>query len=409
MEWLAALVLAATIHVQSDDGFATAVAQLRSSGGTIVLEPREYHSLVVGERSTRPLRIVALHGARAERVSFDGTRNVVLDGLRIAPRGTDAAVVIHDSEHVTLERLSVSAQGTRYAATVEIPDSRFVTIRRSEFSHCGDRSPVWTNCVLLGSGSNGVFLTDNRFHDCYGCDFVHGRFGSGLTVRRNTFDRALPCRLGPLRCGHQDLIELFEGRWFRFESNRFGVYKVGGAQLYLTDAIDHVLIRNNVFRGTDPRVPGYQARIGLVIGARGSRRLPHYVRVVNNTILTGARRVDGYVGSIRVSSLYAALPRQRRPVFANNVFGVLDSGWPVCQAAGASISNVVLRGVRCSSSDRLGEAHLDALGRPTAHSTLLIDRASLRFAPPTDITGRARGTAPDIGAYEYRSIAQHRR
>ena len=62
--------------------------------------------------------------------------------------------------------------------------------------------------------------------------------------------RALPCAIGRVRCGHQDLIELFAGRWLRFEANRFGIYRMGGAQLYLTSAVDHVRITNNVFVGT---------------------------------------------------------------------------------------------------------------------------------------------------------------
>ena len=49
--------------------------------------------------------------------------------------------------------------------------------------------------------------------------------------------------------------------------NRFGVYRDGGAQLYLTNAVDYATVVNNVFVGTDPRVPGYRARMGIVIGA----------------------------------------------------------------------------------------------------------------------------------------------
>ena len=60
----------------------------------------------------------------------------------------------------------------------------------------------------------------------------------------------------------------------------------------MTGRTDHVAILNNVFVGTDPRVPGYRAHIGIVVGSRGPRRLglPRDVRIVNNTILTGARR-----------------------------------------------------------------------------------------------------------------------
>lgn len=159
---------------------------------------------------------------------------------------------------------------------------------------------------------------------------------------------------------------------------------------------------NNVFVGTDPRVPGYRSRNGLVVGSKGAKRLPHDVEVVNNTILTGARRRDGYLGSVRINSRYRALPGRLRPLFANNVLGVLEKRWPVCKASRLSVANVVLRGEACSPADVVGPADLDARGRPTAESTLLIDQANRRYAPARDITGRPRGPAPDIGAYEFR-------
>jgi parallel beta helix pectate lyase-like protein len=392
---------APTVTVAGEEQFQAAVAALRDSGGTIALQSGSYRELVVGERASRPLHIVGKGGVRVGHVLFDHTQRVSLGRLTIAPLGGDASIEVKDSEHVDLHDLVVTAQGTRYSASVVVPDSRYVTVRRSEFTHCGDRSPSWVICLQPQRWSQHLVVEDNRFHDCFGCDFVHGRFGFDLSIRRNRFERAVPCSMGPVRCGHQDLIEMFAGQRLRVEGNHFGVYKLGGAQLYLTDAIDHVVIVNNVFSGTDPRVPGYRSRIGLVIGARGSSRLPHDVRVVNNTILTGARRVDGYAGSIRISSRYAALPRAQRPLFANNVIGLLTSGWPVCEAAGASISNVVVRGVGCSSSDRVGRAGLAFGGRPTGASQLLIGRADRRYAPARDITGRSRAAAPDIGAYEY--------
>ena len=206
-----------------------------------------------------------------------------------------------------------------------------------------------------------------------------------------------------MRCGNQDLIELFAGRWLRVERNRFGVYKRGGTQLYFTDAVDRVVVANNLFVGTDPRVPGYRARIALVVGANGSQRLPYYVRIVNNTILTGATRRDGYAGSLRMPSRYGAVPLRKRPVVANNVIGLLRDPWRVCETARAFVANVVVRGRSCSPSDPVGRAHLDHRARPTAASTLLIDRAARRYAPRVDLTGKPRLGAPDIGAFEYRS------
>jgi hypothetical protein len=395
-----------TIRVRNDRQLQAAVFRLASSGGTIRLLPNFYRTLVVPPRSERPLRIIGRRGVRIERVVFDRTKHVSLAGVRISPRTQHAIVEVNGSKHIELDDLLVTAQGTRLSASVTAWASRYVTIRRSTFAHCADRSVEWANCLMPFRRTQHVTVEDNWFHDCYGCDFIHGRFGSHLTIRRNRFERALPCRfrlLGRVRCGHQDLVQLFAGKWLRVEGNHFGVYKFGGAQLYLTGPVEHVSIANNVFVGSDPRVPRYWSRTALVIGAKSSDRLPRFVEIVNNTILTGAIRSDGYAGSLRISRAYryGGYSRRERPLLVNNVIGLLRTWGRVCLGVRGSISNVVVRGHRCSRSDAVGRVYLDRRGRPTARSQLLIDRANPSHAPTYDVTGRRRGDAPDIGAYEY--------
>jgi hypothetical protein len=395
-----------TIRVRNDKQLRAAVSKLANTGGTIRLLPNFYRTLVVPPRSDRPLRIVGRPGVRIQRVVFDRTKHVTLARVRISPRTQHAIVEINHSKHIALDRLLVTAQGTRLSASVTAWASRYVGIHRSRFTHCGDRSVEWSNCLMLFRRTQHVTVEDNRFHDCYGCDFIHGRFGSHLTIRRNRFERALPCNfrlLGRVRCGHQDLVQLFAGKWLLVERNHFGVYKYGGAQLSLTGPVDHVSIANNVFVGTDPRVPGYRSRIALIIGVKGSDRLPRFVEVVNNTILTGTTRIDGYAGSVRMSRAYryGGYSRRERPLLVNNVIGLLRTWGRVCFGARGSISNVVVRGHRCSRSDKRGRVYLDRRSRPTPRSRLLIDRANRSHAPSHDMTGRLRGRAPDIGAYEY--------
>ena len=262
-----------TIRVRNDKQFQAAVSKLANSGGTIRLLPNFYRALRIGPRSNRPLRIIGRPGVRIERLLFDRTKHVSLARVRISPRRQHAVVEVNESKHIDLDDLVVTARGTRLSASVTAWASRYV-------GHCGDRSVEWSNCLILFRRTRHVTVEYNWFHDCFGCDFIHGRFGSHLTIRRNRFERALPCRfrlLGRVRCGHQDLVQLFKGSWLRVERNHFGVYKYGGAQLSLTGPIDHVSIANNVFVGTDPRVPGYRARMGLIVGAKGSDRLPRFV------------------------------------------------------------------------------------------------------------------------------------
>ena len=395
-----------TIRVKNDKQLQAAVFKLRHSGGTIRLRRGFYRRLVVRGRSSRPLRIVGTRGVRIEHVVFDRTKNISLGRVAITPRSRKALVELWDSKHIDLHQLVVTAQGTDHLASVEIHRSRYVTIRRSRFTHCGDRSREFPFCLALFRRSRHVTVEDNRFHDCHGCDFIHGRFGSNLTIRRNRFERALPCRfslLGRYRCGHQDLIALFAGRHLRIEGNYFGVYKYGGAQLYLTGPVDHVSIENNLFVGTDRRLPGYHARMAILVGVKGSERLPRFVEIVNNTILTGFKRIDGYEGSLRISRAYryGGYSRRERPLIVNNVIALLRTYGRVCFGARGSLSNLIVRGHRCSWSDFVGAPNLDRRGRPTAQSLLVIDQASRPFAPPRDIEGRRRAGTPDIGAYEY--------
>ena len=393
---------ARTITVRNAHGFARAVAALRRSGGTIVLRAGAYASLTVGPRPGGRLRVVGEGGVRVGRLLLWRTRNVSIGRLRIGPVTGDARLELEGAADVDLHDLVVSAQRSPFRASIFVAAARNVRIRDSEFTHCGDFAPDFANCILLNRGANNVVIEDDRFHDCHGCDFVHGRFGSRLTIRRNRFDRALPCHhITSYRCRHNDLVQLFAGQWLRVERNRFGVYRAGGAQLYLTDDVDHATVVDNLFVGTDPALPGYRARVAIVVGARESKRLPYYARIINNTILTGYRRRDGYAGSIRMSSAYGGIPLWKRPTVANNVIALLDSAWPVCAASQRFLANVVLHGRNCESEGYVGDAGLDGAGRPLEES-IVIGAANRDLAPPVDFTGRRRDADPDVGAFEFR-------
>ena len=394
---------AASVHVRGNAEFAAAVAALRYRGGTIHLQRNVYRGeLVVPSRSARPLRIVGEHGVIVESLLLDHTQHVTVKRVTISPVTDDGWLKIYRSKHIELDDVLVTAAHTRYRATVHIPNSSHVLIHNSEFRRCGDRSVLFSNCLHLQQRARHITVENNLFHDCRGCDFIHGHFGYDLTIRGNRFERALPCRMNRHRCGHQDLVSLWSGSKLLVEKNTFGVYRRGAAQLYLIGAVDRVSIVNNLFLGTDPKVPGYQARVAIIVGSKRMKRVPRRVRVVNNTILTGARRIDGYASSIRMSGVYWRMQRHKRPILANNVIGLVENPHYVCSVARAAVSNVVLRGSRCIGFNRLGPAHLDGNGRPTAASTLLIDRANRRFGARRDIVGLPRDEWPDIGAYEYR-------
>lgn len=366
MRLIASILAAATIPVHSPAEFQSAVEQLRPHGGTIVLLAGRYADplLVSGGFGGR-LRIIGRLGARVQSLRLDSTHYVTVGPLKVTPLTGDALLQVSASRNILLRDLTVTARGTRWSAGVDIPDSTWVTVQQSEFTHCGDRSPNWVNCLRVQSGASHVLVDHDWFHDCLGCDFLHGRIGSHLIVRSSRFERALPCRLGAInrrllryylgryagvRCKHQDLIELFAGDDLRFVRNYFGVYKQGGAQLYVTGESRRTLIAHNVFRGTDPRVPGWEAPVGILVGGSSGGPIPTYVRVEHNKIYTGAKRADGYAASISISAGYGwRIPRAQRPVIAHNVIGLLETPSRLCNGA-KLIDNVILRGSECSPS-----------------------------------------------------------
>ena len=275
---------AATIAVRSDAAFASAVDQLRASGGTIVLLPGRYDRLFVGPRSARPLIIRARLGATIRRLRLERTRAVRLLGLDITSRRTPGGLGIAHSNDILVEGLRLRGR-THLRSTMRLDHARRLTIRHSDFSHCGEL----TTCLLTGR-SDGLRLIGNHFHDCRGCDFVRGKFGTNMIIRGNRFDRALigPCGRNPEVCNHQDLIEIQGGRGLLVERNRFGLYQLpGGGQLYLLSETNNVVIRNNLFLPTDPRVPGIESHVGINLGGR--RIAPKNVVIKHNTILSGKR------------------------------------------------------------------------------------------------------------------------
>ena len=106
--------------------------------------------------------------------------------------------------------------------------------------------------------------------------------------------------------------------------------------------------------------------MAIIIGAKGSDRLPRFVEVVNNTILTGFKRIDGYAGSLRISRAYryGGYSRRQRPLIANNVIGLLRT-WDASASARADRS-------------------------PTSSSRVTGVRAQMRLAPSTSTGGAAR-------------------
>lgn len=402
---LAAGPAEAKVVVKNDRQFQHAVKRLHG-GGTIVLRTGRYRLLRVGPRSSRLLVVRAQKGVSVRRILLRDTRNVRVENVIVAPDTRGASVKVERSRRVELRRVHVRGTTTR-KGRVLLPGSSGVTIRASRFRRCGDGAA----CILLG-GSANVQVLDSRFEDCFGCDFVRGAVSDGLVLRGNRFLRSLvgPCGSDAAACNHNDLVQIQGGRNVLVERNVFGVYQPPGAgQLYLTGPIEGLVVRDNLFRASDPALPGLPVPPnGIVLGNRrdsGSSHdvLPTGVTIAHNTILSGRARGSGtdpeLANSLAVSPRYGLLPEAERPLVVNNVLALTGSPESLCGVA-RTAANVTIVGTVCSDEDAGGDPVLNPAGMPGIESVLVIDRGLPGFSA-VDLRGRPRDPAPDIGAYEY--------
>ncbi len=394
--------LASTIWVRNAAGFERAVAALRVSGGRIVLLHHRYTAtLEVGTRSARRLTITGLPGARVRYFELEHAQSVTIEHLLVTPMRADGGLLASRSRGIRLSHMTFTALGTRHNMEVILDHSSRVSITRSSFAHCGDDSPEWSLC-LRPLFADHVTVAHDWFHDCHGCDFIHGRAGPHLVIAHNTFARALACRTGAEKCFHSDDIELFAADGLWITANRFGVTQLGAGQISLTGTVDYARITNNLLLRSDRRAPGVMSPAGIIVGSRRSLIEPLHVDIINNTILSG-RAVHGHAAqSVLLSWRYGNLRRADRPRLANNVMARQQAPEQGCLVAGVSIRNVIEVGHGCSASDASGPPRLSASFQPTLASTLLLGRANARLAPATDIDGTRRGPRPDIGCFEHR-------
>src|SRR4029079_121441 len=268
------------------------------------------------------LDIVGTDGARVQSLRIARSREVIVRGLVVRPLTGDARVMVKRSPGIVFRGDTFTAKGTEFKVGLRLDFSTGVVVRSSTFSHCGDRTPKWSTCLLPRCAS-GVRVVHNWFHDCRGCDFIGGRIGPNRVIRENRFDRALACHTGWVKCAHQDLIELFSADGLLITRNVFGVSQGGGAQLNLATADDGVRVINNLFLRDDPLAPGHVARVAILVGTRARPRIPLGTEIVNNTILSGAPKGHHAESSIVLSPGYSHVLRRNRPLIANNVIAWL--------------------------------------------------------------------------------------
>ena len=390
--------LGARVVVDTPRELSAAVQRFERTGGVIVLRPGVYPRVVIGPRSARRLTLLAA-GASARRLEIVRSRDVSVIGLTIrAPAGREAFATVVRSQRVVLDQVAVRGRALA-PARLNLSESTDVRIQRSRFSSCKEYAP----CIYLGRSSR-VRIAGSTFEECYGCDFVRGAVGTGLVIHDNVFGNALVGECGPetgRECNHQDLIQIGGGENILVSRNHFGIYEIGAAQVYLKGPLRNVVVRNNVFRGTDPIRPGHVAPVGITVGnVNEPVHPPLGVVIAHNTILSGAPHGRGSFSSIALTPAYAARPPEDRPIVVNNVLAVVQTPEWLCDQAGAMINNIIREGTACSETDLLVDPLLDPLSGMPGHDSPTIDRGATGWAV-VDLNGDRRDAFPDIGAYEH--------
>lgn len=376
------------IAVADPASFATAVEKA-APGDTIELAPGTYSPLTVEGKNG--LTITGSREARVDGIAIVGSADVTLDGFTITPSGdARAEITAKRSANLIVSRVLIDGRDESAGAGIVADRSvAGVTVQNSELTNCGEGQ----RCIAMDFTTN-VLIRGNNFHDCLSCDFVRGR--SGMTIRGNTFDRAIVgrCESEGRACAHNDIIQVMGGGPWTIVGNRFGDSEAGGGAVFISlgrgnedNPIHDVLVASNLFTGSvrhfAVHVGGKEAApAGLISG----------LSIVNNTILSGN------TAAISLDGVWATLPAGQRPLVANNVFGRLRNR-DICNR-GRFVANVVVRGSSCSGATR-GRTALNGDGAPTRASSALVNRADGRYAPKLDHFGKKRKGQADIGAIEY--------
>lgn len=375
----------------TDDASLAAALKRASAGETIELAAGAYsHVTVDGKKG---ITIKGPRDATLDGITFTGAADVTLQGVTVAPAGDQRAeLVLRRSTNIAVEGVLIDGRDEAVGAGLVADETvSGLTLRDSEVTNCGEGQ----RCIAADSTAK-VLLAGNSFHDCFSCDFIRGN--SGMTIRGNTFDRAVAgrCEAEGRECAHNDIIQVMGGGPWTIVGNRFGDSEGGGGALFVSlgrnnedNPIRDVLIASNVFTGA---VRHFAVNVGGDEAAPAG--LMSGITIVNNTILSGQ------TAAISLSDAWATIPESQRPLVANNVFGRLRNK-DICNR-GRFVANVVVVGSTCTGVTR-GRTALTADGAPTKASKALRDKADPRYAPKRDFNGRKRVGNPDIGAIEYRS------
>ena len=181
-------------------------------------------------------------------ISIQGSRRIVVSGLRIRPADQPAIVDVSDSRDVTFRNVRFLGVNEDLGVALQLdPDDRDITVADSEFAHCQHGLA----CVL--ARGRGVTIDNVRFHDVRDADIVRGA-ADDVVIRDSDLHDALPGTHGD---NHNDLIQILGGGPWTIERCHFGVRANGAAQVYVDPRpappapVHDVHVTSSVFTGSN--------------------------------------------------------------------------------------------------------------------------------------------------------------
>jgi hypothetical protein len=383
-----------TVLPVSDEASFKMALRTATAGDTLYLADGTYPLLTVREK--QGLTIAGSREARVDGIQILDSTQITVRGLTLTPSAERRAeiTVKRNSSQIVVDGVLIDGRDERAGAGVVADQSvSGLVVRSSEITNCGRGQ----RCIAA-SGTVGVEIFGNAFRDCLSCDFIRG--GSGMTIRKNTFDRSVhgACLDEGGNCAHNDHIQILGGGPWVIASNRFGEREGGAASIFVSpgrenddNPIHDVRIASNLFLGT---TGNYAIRI--VGGAAPVEGRIRGISIINNTIL------QGKIAALDIAAGWESLPTPEWPLVANNIFGRMKNS-RICERA-TVVASVVVNGSANCPSMRAASVGLDATGAPTSASSAIIDQADPAYAPTRDYLGKKRVGRPDIGAIEYRPL-----
>ena len=393
-----------------------------SAGGAVTIRGGTYHETVDVARSGTAGRPITISGYPGERPLIDGANSLPAgaeDGSPPLFRISGSYVTVSDLEIANSLGMGVLVTGSNNV------------VRNLHVHHCRE-----DGIIVSGSGADNLVENSDVWSNCLSnVNGSRGRWGIGLGAVRHPTRTTL--RGNRVYNNWGEGLSAFDADHTTIEGNT--VYDNYAVNIYLDNA-PYTVVQRNLIYSTDPayyKAPG----IGFCDEDYGHPATTHDVRIVNNLVLGGnrgfffwlQRSEGGLKNAVIAHNTFANSDGQalllildcqhQNSRIENNIF-LQEDTLPIAELCdsrelrfrnnvwskappanamglGSIVANPQLARTGATGPGRLAADWFRLLARSPA-----IDRAVLISEVSTDYAGRARGSSPDCGGWEYQTFSR---